>query len=618
MSERAITIARVEEIRASGTNPRKNFDETKLKELAGNIKTHGVLSPLLVRPLARGQMLSPALRAKEPDAEKYELVAGERRWRASKMAGLKDVPVICQEMSDAEAVEIQWIENLQRDDLTALEEADGYRTMIESGSYTADTLAAKLGKSRSHIFGRLKLARMHGEVREAVASGRLAQSIGEMIARIPGTPFQLEALKEILEGEPNQDYDRNRYEAAENIGEEDDEDEGEVKRPEGRAPREPFSFRKAKTLIQAKYLLNLKEATWDLKAEGIAGAVSCVKCPKRSGNCKEEWPEIKSADVCTNLTCFQLKRAAAVAPELEKWKGKGHVVFGPSEITEEYGRVKPPKGYVLATLDSNWNKGGYQKLEAVAKKAKVTTPVAIAVDGAGKAHRLYPAKEIYADLEAAGYEKAKGYNSREPELTPAQKAEKEAKAKAELELAEEISRRSAVEILAKIPGPEKKEFWWLLFNLKMGDRQNTVKALANAGIKANEYYERMETRAKALVKLKERPEVMRDILIEEELYETRWNPEVEQHVARVTEAGQWLAEELGIDLKAIEKEVRKSQGKKLEQEGTEGTERTERKAEEKKPKGKPEKKKGMSPEARARIAAMQRARWAKAKAKGAK
>lgn len=139
----------------SPTNPRKSFPEASLQELADSIRQAGVISPLLVRPsFASGR---------------YEIVAGERRWRAALIVQVDSVPVIVRELQDHEVVELQCIENLQREDVSPLEEAGGYRLLIQQFGHTAEAIAAKIGKSRSHVFGRLKLMDLCPEVLELLA-----------------------------------------------------------------------------------------------------------------------------------------------------------------------------------------------------------------------------------------------------------------------------------------------------------------------------------------------------------------------------------------------------------------------------------------------------------------
>jgi len=150
----------VEFIIANRANPRRTFDPEQLEELANSIREKGVMSPLLVRPT--------------DDPNIFELIAGERRWRASQMAGLHDVPVIVREVDDKEALELAIIENVQRADLNALEEAMGYGQLIEQFDYTQQDLAQVIGKSRSHVANTLRLLKLPEDVRSMVASGTLS------------------------------------------------------------------------------------------------------------------------------------------------------------------------------------------------------------------------------------------------------------------------------------------------------------------------------------------------------------------------------------------------------------------------------------------------------------
>lgn len=150
----------VEFIIANRANPRRSFDPEQLEELANSIREKGVMSPLLVRPT--------------DDPNIFELIAGERRWRASQMAGLHDVPVIVREVDDKEALELAIIENVQRADLNALEEAMGYGQLIEQFDYTQQDLAQVIGKSRSHVANTLRLLKLPEDVRSMVASGTLS------------------------------------------------------------------------------------------------------------------------------------------------------------------------------------------------------------------------------------------------------------------------------------------------------------------------------------------------------------------------------------------------------------------------------------------------------------
>ena len=133
--------------------PRKTFDEAALEELAQSIRQHGVLQPLLVRPLPSGG---------------YQLVAGERRWRASRLAKLDEVPVIIKELSDTEAMELAIIENLQREDLNPIEEAEGLQVLIDKCGFTQEEIANSVGKSRPAIANSLRLLRLFRRSSELV------------------------------------------------------------------------------------------------------------------------------------------------------------------------------------------------------------------------------------------------------------------------------------------------------------------------------------------------------------------------------------------------------------------------------------------------------------------
>src|ERR1700726_4717983 len=166
-----IPLNRVQE---SKTNPRRQFDETKLAELAGNIRQHGVLQPVLVRPLPNG----------EPD--QFELVAGARRYRASKLAGRDTIPASVRELTDTQCLELQLIENLQRADVHELDEARGYAALmqLQPDTYTVETLAEKIGRSEKYVYARLRLMHLVDEVQQAFYTGKLTIAHAFEMARL--------------------------------------------------------------------------------------------------------------------------------------------------------------------------------------------------------------------------------------------------------------------------------------------------------------------------------------------------------------------------------------------------------------------------------------------------
>ena len=150
---------KIMDIEPNRDQPRKIFDEDALAELADNIAKHGVIQPLLVRPMPDGS---------------YQLVAGERRWRASRMAGLTEVPVVIKELSDDEAMALALIENLQREDLNAIEEAQGIKALMDTLSLTQDEAAERVGKSRPAVANALRLLKLPDSVIALVSDGKLS------------------------------------------------------------------------------------------------------------------------------------------------------------------------------------------------------------------------------------------------------------------------------------------------------------------------------------------------------------------------------------------------------------------------------------------------------------
>ena len=152
--------------------PRRHFDDAALAELSASIRVHGVLQPILVRPLA-GQ------------ADSYEIIAGERRWRAAQKAGVHDVPVIVQLLSDSQALEIALIENLQRQDLTALEEAEGYQRLIDEFGHSHNELGELVGKSRSHVANTLRLIGLPESIKAMLQGGQLTAGHARALLTAP-------------------------------------------------------------------------------------------------------------------------------------------------------------------------------------------------------------------------------------------------------------------------------------------------------------------------------------------------------------------------------------------------------------------------------------------------
>lgn len=257
----------VDRLKPSPTNPRQIFDGAYLDELSTSIKKDGVLQPIIVRNLPGGRA-----------GVDFEIVAGERRWRAASAAGLKQIPAIVRELTDDQVLEIQIVENLQRRDLHPLEEAEGYEAMREKLKLSADEIAARFGKSKAYVYARLKLCALPEVARKLFYEGKLDASSALLVARIPVKDLAIKAAREISGAE------RTRY---------------------GRG--EPMSYREAVQHVEREYMLRLSEAPFDrADPELVKAAGACGTCPKRTGNQRELFAGV-SADVCTDPVCFKLK-----------------------------------------------------------------------------------------------------------------------------------------------------------------------------------------------------------------------------------------------------------------------------------------------------------------------
>lgn len=181
--ETPVNEVSVDNIVVRGDQPRKVFNHESIEEMAGSIREHGVLQPLLVRPLNDG---------------KYELVAGERRLRASMLAGLERVPVVIKEMEDPVAWEAALIENLQRENLNPIEEANAYREMLGRYGYTQEDLGRKIGKSRTYIANTVRLLNLPEEIREMVVNGKLTAGHARAILTVKETEQQMALAKKII------------------------------------------------------------------------------------------------------------------------------------------------------------------------------------------------------------------------------------------------------------------------------------------------------------------------------------------------------------------------------------------------------------------------------------
>ena len=191
-NEGAVSL-RLNDIEPNRDQPRKDFDEESLSELAQSIEKHGLIQPIIVRPQANGS---------------YRIVAGERRWRASRMAGLQEVPVIIKEISDRDLMELALIENLQREDLNAYEEAAGYKTLIETYGLTQEQVAEQMGKSRSAVTNALRLLSLNDEELECLRAGLISAGHARALLAVEEGSFRSFMLHQAKNGASVRELER--------------------------------------------------------------------------------------------------------------------------------------------------------------------------------------------------------------------------------------------------------------------------------------------------------------------------------------------------------------------------------------------------------------------------
>ena len=183
--ERRVAMLDVESIVANPNQPRRDFDEAELDSLSQSIRANGVLAPILVRASGSGR---------------YEIIAGERRWRATKLAGLSEIPALVRDADDPQALELALLENLQRADLNAIEEASGYRQLLDDYGFTQDALCTRLGKARPTLTNALRLLSLPDSVQAMVRDGRLSAGHARALAALPAARAEAIARTAIGQG----------------------------------------------------------------------------------------------------------------------------------------------------------------------------------------------------------------------------------------------------------------------------------------------------------------------------------------------------------------------------------------------------------------------------------
>ena len=177
-----IVKIKLSDLRANPYQPRKNFDEQALEELASSIKEHGVFQPIIVKKSIKG----------------YEIIAGERRVKASQMAGLEEIPAIVRDFNDTQMMEIALLENLQREDLSAIEEANAYKKLIDTLNLTQDALAKRIGKSRSHITNMLGLLSLPNDIQTEINNKQISMGHARVLSKLENSNQQEELAQKVI------------------------------------------------------------------------------------------------------------------------------------------------------------------------------------------------------------------------------------------------------------------------------------------------------------------------------------------------------------------------------------------------------------------------------------
>ena len=417
----------IEHLHESPFNPRKSFDVGDLQDLANNIKAEGrILQPLLVRPRV------PELFASTGDKNAiagYELVFGHRRLRAAELAGLATAPCMVRSMTDAEVKHAQISENLQRKDVTPLEEAAGFQVLIDEHGEDADTIAERIGKGRSYVYGRLQLLQLCPAVRKGLQEGSIGADVALLIGRLRVPKLQEKALG----------YIKGKYWDLEDGG----------KR----------SVRSIRALLNEKFMLDLKKAPFDIEDEMLVPlAGHCVRCPKRSGNAphfedvSEPGEHLEKQrhsmgyglrhtgpDVCTDPDCFAAKKAAQQKREADALRAEGEEVIAGARARQLVDAGGNVKGGFIAVGDIKAN------LQAAVKRAKVEgtdAPKVVAIQDP-RSGKVVKAVAL-ADMKAAGFD-VKAPQPKDPYAAQRAKAAKEREVRDSLASAESKVRLTVME-----------------------------------------------------------------------------------------------------------------------------------------------------------------------------
>ena len=423
----------------SKTNPRRFFEDSALRELAASIRSQGVLSPLLVRPLTE---------------RSFEIVAGARRYRAAQLAEAETVPVRIVNLTDAESLEAQLIENLQRRDVHPLEEAQGFRALLnlDEPKYSIEQISAKTGKSASYCAQRIKLTELTAAVTEAFAKDEIGVGHALLLAKLQPAE-QEQALSACF----REDWNGGQ----------------------GKAKRILLPVRHLHQWIEQNILLILKDAPFsktDPNVNPAAGA--CVNCPKRTGGNAQLFADI-AEDACTDPACYQSKldgfvaQTIAAKPKLVQISS----AYGPAPATDSGNAALPRNKYIeIKPQDPNAKKQRdwpeYQTCKSMTE--------AIVTEGTEKGE----VRKICADPECPVHRPKKQRPAGDERINAEQNAEQE-KQRREEAIANAVGLRVLSAIVDAVPVRlTKRDLVFIVERLLPQLEERRIEVLArNRGIK---------------------------------------------------------------------------------------------------------------------------------------
>lgn len=407
--EAHITMLAVDRLVESPTNPRSTF--RGLEDLAESIKKVGLLQPLMVRSLLSQDGSTPL------SEERFEIVFGHRRFRAAQLAGMRFVPADVRALTDVQVLEAQLVENVQRDDIHPLEEAEAYQRLVDTAGYTVEMLAAKVGRTRSWVYQRLKLLSLCTEARKAFLDGKLPLSVAVPLARVPTAKLQVKAVERICGDEP-------------------------------------WTARNAIEWLQNEFCVSLKSAPFDRKDDMLVeGAPACTACPKRSGcGTPGLFDDLSSQDICTDTTCFTAKSRATWDAKAEKFAKQGAEVLSLSEGKRLFREGVLQHGTEYVEVDQPVHEDSRRRTwsELLDKKEP---RVVVAPDASMRPHRLYLASDATAAAAELGLPwaqtKAKRAEARKPEATAEESRQREVRERVATDVL--VAAGTAIRSAAKVP-----------------------------------------------------------------------------------------------------------------------------------------------------------------------